>query len=78
MDAHAGKEEEADAPKGGGRQDVMQFVGVGVDDFRAEENLKIPEHVPHDKQDQYQTRQRHENFATNGGFEKATERDHNV
>jgi hypothetical protein len=78
MNPNRGEQEESDTPKGGGREHMVQFVGVSVDDVRPEENLEIPQHMTHDKQNQDQAGKSHEIFATDRGFKKTAECDHNV
>ena len=75
---HTGEQEESDAPKRGSWEHMVQFIGVGVDDVRPEENLEIPQHMTHHKQDENQSGQGHQNLATNRGFKKTAECDHNV
>ena len=76
--AHTNKQEQANTPKCRAWQDVVQFVGVGVDHLSSQENLEITQHMPHDEQHQNQSGFCHEDFATDGGFKKTAKCEHSI
>ena len=48
------------------RPQIAQVLGVAVDPFRSEENLKVAEEMPDDEKNQNHARRRHDHFPSDG------------